>query len=74
MSRGWPAVCGPRGRWRGGALGRSLSGSEPGVAAVVFGFAFGLADAVGSDLVHGTSPDVLLSALIWLVLGYAFHS
>ena len=43
-------------------------------AAVVFGFAFGLAHAVGSDLVHGTSPDVLLSALIWLVLGYAFYS
>jgi ABC-2 type transport system permease protein len=43
-------------------------------AAFVFGFAFALAHAVGSDLVHGTSPDVLLSALIWLVLGYAFYS
>jgi ABC-2 type transport system permease protein len=43
-------------------------------AAVVFGFAFGLAHAVGSDLVHGTAPSVLVSALIWLVLGYAFYS
>lgn len=43
-------------------------------AALVFGFAFGLAHAVGSELVHGTAPAVLLSALIWLVLGYAFYS
>lgn len=43
-------------------------------AAAVFGFAFGLAHAVGSDLVHGTAPGVLVSALIWLVLGYAFYS
>jgi ABC-2 type transport system permease protein len=43
-------------------------------AAVVFGFAFGLAHAVGSDLVHGTAPGVLVSALVWLVLGYAFYS
>jgi len=42
-------------------------------AAVVFGFAFALAHAVGSDLVHGASPAVLASALIWLVLGYAFY-
>ena len=40
-------------------------------AALVFGFAFALAHAVGSDLIHGTAPAVLLSALIWLVLGYA---
>ena len=43
-------------------------------AALVFGFAFALAHAVGSDLIHGTAPAVLLSALIWLVLGYAFYS
>jgi ABC-2 type transport system permease protein len=43
-------------------------------AAVVFGFAFGLARAVGSDLVRGTSPTVLVSALVWLVLGYGFYS
>jgi ABC-2 type transport system permease protein len=66
-----------------GAVGpaKLLSGKVLGIglvvfaqAAVVFGFAFALAHAVGSDLVHGTSPDVLLSALIWLVLGYAFYS
>jgi ABC-2 type transport system permease protein len=43
-------------------------------AAVVFGLAFGLAHAVGSDLVRGTAPSVMVSALIWLVLGYAFYS
>ena len=40
----------------------------------MFGFAIGLTHAVGSDLVHGTAPDVLVSALVWLVLGYAFYS
>jgi ABC-2 type transport system permease protein len=43
-------------------------------AAIVFGFAIALAHAVGSDLVHGTAPDVLVGALLWLVLGYAFYS
>lgn len=43
-------------------------------AAVVFGFAFGLAHAVGSDIVHGSAPSVLASALIWVVLGYSFYS
>ncbi|HUJ34078.1 MAG TPA: hypothetical protein VLW51_02635 [Solirubrobacteraceae bacterium] len=38
-------------------------------AAVAFGLAIRLAHAVGSDLVHGTAPDVLPSALMWLVLG-----
>jgi len=43
-------------------------------AMVVFGFAFGLAHAVGSDLVHSTASWVLGSALVWLILGYAFNS
>jgi ABC-2 type transport system permease protein len=43
-------------------------------AAVVAAFALILARAVGSDLLHGAAPLVLLSALLWLVLGYAFYS
>jgi ABC-2 type transport system permease protein len=43
-------------------------------AALVVTFAAVLAKAVGSDLLHGTAPLVLASALIWLVLGYAFYS
>jgi ABC-2 type transport system permease protein len=42
-------------------------------AAVVAGFALALGRAVGSDLLHGSAPLVLVSALVWLVLGYAFY-
>jgi ABC-2 type transport system permease protein len=42
-------------------------------AAVVAAFALILARVVGSDLLHGAAPLVLLSALLWLVLGYAFY-
>ena len=61
--------------------GKLLSGKVLGIGLVVFvqaglivAFAIGLAHAVGSDLVHGTAPGVLVSALVWLVLGYAFYS
>ncbi len=42
-------------------------------AALVVAFALGLAEAVGSDLLRGTAPLVLVSTLVWLVLGYAFY-
>lgn len=32
-----------------------------------------VAAAVGSDLLKGTAPVVVLASLIWLVLGYAFY-
>jgi ABC-2 type transport system permease protein len=35
--------------------------------------AFILSKAVGSDLLHGTGPVLILSDLLWLVLGYAFY-
>lgn len=44
-----------------------------GQAALIVGFALVLAEAVGSNLLHGTAPVVLVSALFWLVLGYAFY-
>jgi ABC-2 type transport system permease protein len=44
-----------------------------GQAALIVGFALILAKGVGSDLLHGSSPNVLLSELLWLVLGYAFY-
>ena len=44
-----------------------------GQAALIVVFAFGLAEAVGSDLLHGTAPLLVLSTLVWLVLGYAFY-
>jgi ABC-2 type transport system permease protein len=43
-------------------------------ASLVVVFALLLAKAVGSDLVHGTSPLVIASTLVWLVLGYTFYS
>jgi ABC-2 type transport system permease protein len=43
-------------------------------ASVVVGFALVLAKAVGSDLVHGSTPRTLVAAFVWLVLGYAFYS
>ena len=57
-----------------------LTGKVLGIAAVVFAqaavvtaFAFALAEAVGPNLLHGTAPLVLLSALLWLLLGYGFY-
>jgi ABC-2 type transport system permease protein len=43
-------------------------------AALIVAFALGLAEAVGSDLLRGAAPLELVSALVWLVLGYAFYS
>ena len=42
------------------------------VALVIF--ALVLAKAVGSSLVHGAAPAVVVTTLVWLVLGYAFYS
>ena len=57
-----------------------LGGKVLGIGLVVFGqaalivvFAVGLAKAVGSDLLHGTTPLLLASTLLWLLLGYAFY-
>jgi ABC-2 type transport system permease protein len=44
-----------------------------GQAVLIVGFAFAVSKAVGSDLLHGTGPVLLLSELVWLVLGYAFY-
>jgi ABC-2 type transport system permease protein len=44
-----------------------------GQATVIVGFALILAAAVGSDLLHGSAPLVLICELLWLVLGYAFY-
>lgn len=44
-----------------------------GQATLVVGFALIVATAVGSDLLHGTTPLVLGCELLWLVLGYAFY-
>jgi len=59
---------------------RLLSGKVLGIGLVAFAqaslivvFAFVLAEGVGSDLLHGTAPLVLVSTLAWLVLGYAFY-
>jgi len=45
-----------------------------GQAALIVGFALIVATAVGSDLLHGAAPLVLVCELLWLVLGYAFYS
>ncbi|HXY28990.1 MAG TPA: ABC transporter permease, partial [Acidimicrobiales bacterium] len=44
-----------------------------GQAALIVGFALALGAAVGSDVLHGSAPLVLLAELLWLVLGYAFY-
>jgi len=44
-----------------------------GQATLIVGFALILAAAVGSDLLHGSAPLVLVCQLLWLVLGYAFY-
>jgi len=42
-------------------------------AALIVGFALALGAALGSDLVSGSQPLVLLCELLWLLLGYAFY-
>ena len=42
-------------------------------AGVIVAFALVLARVVGSNLIHGTAPWVLVSVLVWLVLGYTFY-
>jgi ABC-2 type transport system permease protein len=42
-------------------------------AGLVVGLALILADAVGSSLLKGTAPLVVVATLVWLVLGYAFY-
>ncbi len=44
-----------------------------GQASLIVAVALGLGAVVGSDLLHGSAPLVLLSQLLWLVLGYAFY-
>jgi ABC-2 type transport system permease protein len=44
-----------------------------GQATLIVGFALAVAGAVGSNLLHGSAPLVLLCQLLWLVLGYAFY-
>jgi ABC-2 type transport system permease protein len=44
-----------------------------GQATLIVAFALVLAAAVGSDLLHGSAPLVLVCQLLWLVLGYAFY-
>jgi len=44
-----------------------------GQAALLLAVALVLGSAVGSDVLHGTGTLVLLSLLLWLVLGYAFY-
>ncbi len=45
-----------------------------GQATLIVGFALVVGQVVGSDLLHGTAPLVLVCELLWLVLGYAFYS
>jgi ABC-2 type transport system permease protein len=59
---------------------RLLTGKVAGIGLVAFAqaslivvFALVLAKAVGSGLLQGTAPLVLVSTLVWLVLGYAFY-
>jgi ABC-2 type transport system permease protein len=60
--------------------GQLLAGKVIGIGAVallqaglIVGVALGLGAAEGSTLVHGTSPLEVVSALGWVVLGYAFY-
>jgi ABC-2 type transport system permease protein len=43
-------------------------------ATLVVAFALVLSKAVGSSLLHGSAPLVVVSTLVWLVLAYAFYS
>lgn len=45
-----------------------------GQATILVGFALGLGAAVGSNILKGTAPTVVVAILGWLVLGYAFYS
>jgi ABC-2 type transport system permease protein len=58
-----------------------MTGKEIGIGVVVFAqaavvaaFALALGRAVGSDLLRGSAPLVLLATLMWLLLGYALYS
>ena len=42
-------------------------------ASLIVAFALVLSKAVGSSLLHGSAPLVVVSTLVWLVLGYAFY-
>jgi len=42
-------------------------------ASLIVAFAIVVAKIVGSTLVHGSSPLVVASTLVWLVAGYAFY-
>ena len=44
-----------------------------GQATLIVGFALALGDAVGSDLLRGTAPVLVVTELLWLILGYAFY-
>ena len=44
-----------------------------GQASLIVAVALVLGAAVGSDLLHGSAPLVLVSQLLWLLLGYAFY-
>jgi ABC-2 type transport system permease protein len=44
-----------------------------GQALLIVGVAFAVSKAVGSDVLHGTGPVLLLSDLVWLLLGYSFY-
>ncbi len=44
-----------------------------GQAAALLVFALILAEAVGSDVLHGAEPLALTAALVWLLLGYTFY-
>jgi ABC-2 type transport system permease protein len=42
-------------------------------ASLIVAFALILSKAVGSSLLHASAPLVVVSTLVWLVLGYAFY-
>jgi ABC-2 type transport system permease protein len=57
-----------------------LAGKVLGIGLVAFAqasltvvFALVVAELVGSNLLHGTAPVVVVATLVWLVLGYAFY-
>ena len=61
--------------------GQLLAGKVAGIGVVALvqavalvAFALVLAKVVGSGLVHGAAPLVVVATLVWLVLGYAFYS
>lgn len=43
-------------------------------AALIVAFALVLAQAVGSSLLSGSSPWIIVSSALWLILGYVFYS